>query len=67
MSSSQRLILATRNAHKIDELRAILTGAGLDVTLLGVQDFPEVPEVPARTGSSTAAAVPGRRRRASTV
>ena len=43
--SSQRLILATRNAHKIDELRAILTDAGLDVTLLGAQDFPEVPEV----------------------
>lgn len=45
MSSSQRLILATRNAHKIDELRAILTDAGLAVTLLGAQDFPQVPDV----------------------
>ncbi len=47
MSSEQRLILATRNAHKVTELRAILTeaglGAGLD--LVGADAYPDVPDV----------------------
>jgi XTP/dITP diphosphohydrolase len=41
----QRLVLATRNAHKVTELRAILSGAGLTVGLLGADAFPEVPDV----------------------
>lgn len=42
---TRRLILATRNADKVTELRAILTGAGLDVELVGADAFPEVPDV----------------------
>jgi XTP/dITP diphosphohydrolase len=42
---TRRLILATRNANKITELRAILTGAGLDVDLVGADAYPDVPDV----------------------
>lgn len=48
MSSStrpQRLILATRNAHKVAELRAILADAGLAVELVGADAYPEIPDV----------------------
>ena len=45
MSSTRRLVLATRNAHKVGELRAILGAAGLDVDLVGADAFPEVPDV----------------------
>ena len=48
------VVLATRNQHKVAELRRILEGSGLDVDLVGTQDFPELPEV-AETGSSFAA------------
>ena len=41
----QRLILATRNANKVTELRAILAGAGLDVELVGADAYPDVPDV----------------------
>ncbi|MCU4746678.1 MULTISPECIES: RdgB/HAM1 family non-canonical purine NTP pyrophosphatase [Streptomyces] len=40
-----RLVLATRNAHKVTELRAILTGAGLDVELIGADAYPDIPDV----------------------
>ncbi|MBV2354420.1 RdgB/HAM1 family non-canonical purine NTP pyrophosphatase [Streptomyces sp. J2-1] len=40
-----RLILATRNAGKITELRAILANAGLPHELVGADAFPEVPDV----------------------
>jgi XTP/dITP diphosphohydrolase len=40
-----RLILATRNQHKVTELRAILTDAGIDVELVGADAFPDVPDV----------------------
>ncbi|NEA51406.1 RdgB/HAM1 family non-canonical purine NTP pyrophosphatase [Streptomyces sp. SID10815] len=40
-----RLILATRNAGKITELRAILTDAGLPHELVGTDAYPEVPDV----------------------
>ncbi|WP_419995329.1 RdgB/HAM1 family non-canonical purine NTP pyrophosphatase [Streptomyces boninensis] len=43
---TQRLILATRNANKVTELDAILTGAGLDVELVGADAYPEIPDVP---------------------
>lgn len=40
-----RLVLATRNAHKVGELQAILSGAGLDVELVALPDgAPEVVE-----------------------
>ncbi|NLU66536.1 RdgB/HAM1 family non-canonical purine NTP pyrophosphatase [Streptomyces sp. HNM0574] len=44
-SSPQRLILATRNAHKVGELRAILAEADLGFELVGADAYPEVPEV----------------------
>ncbi|WP_046508441.1 RdgB/HAM1 family non-canonical purine NTP pyrophosphatase [Streptomyces odonnellii] len=40
-----RLILATRNAGKITELRAILAGAGLPHDLVGADAYPGVPDV----------------------
>ncbi|GHH76576.1 non-canonical purine NTP pyrophosphatase [Streptomyces sulfonofaciens] len=40
-----RLILATRNAAKVTELRAILADAGLSHELLGVDAFPELSDV----------------------
>ncbi|UGQ09606.1 RdgB/HAM1 family non-canonical purine NTP pyrophosphatase [Yinghuangia sp. ASG 101] len=49
-----RLVLATRNAHKVTELRRILHDAGTDVELLGTDAFPDVPDVP-ETGLTFAA------------
>jgi XTP/dITP diphosphohydrolase len=40
-----RLVLATRNAHKVGELQAILTGIGVSVSLVGMVAFPDVPDV----------------------
>jgi XTP/dITP diphosphohydrolase len=40
-----RLVLATRNAHKVGELQAILSSIGLDVALVGMDSFPDAPEV----------------------
>ncbi|WP_037605366.1 RdgB/HAM1 family non-canonical purine NTP pyrophosphatase [Streptacidiphilus rugosus] len=45
----RKLVLATRNAHKVGELRAILGAAGLEVDLVGADAFPEIPDV-AETG-----------------
>jgi XTP/dITP diphosphohydrolase len=44
-----RLVLATRNTHKIAELSRILAAAGARVTLVGLESFPDAPEV-AETG-----------------
>jgi XTP/dITP diphosphohydrolase len=38
-----KLIVATRNKHKLEEIQAILTG--LDVELHSALDFPEIPDV----------------------
>ena len=46
------VVLATRNQHKVHELRRIL--ANLDVELVGTDRFPDLPDV-AETGSSFAA------------
>jgi XTP/dITP diphosphohydrolase len=40
-----RLVLATRNPHKVEELRPILAAAGLPVELVGMEDYPDVPDV----------------------
>ncbi|WP_432495140.1 RdgB/HAM1 family non-canonical purine NTP pyrophosphatase [Kineococcus gypseus] len=45
----RRVVLATRNAHKVGELRAVLAPLLPDVQVLGVGDFADVPEV-AETG-----------------
>lgn len=39
------LVLATRNAHKVGELQAILRDAGLDLDLVGADSYPDVPDV----------------------
>jgi XTP/dITP diphosphohydrolase len=41
-----RLVLATRNAHKVLELSRILAAAGTGVSLVGLDSFPDAPEVP---------------------
>ncbi|HLS40215.1 MAG TPA: RdgB/HAM1 family non-canonical purine NTP pyrophosphatase [Ornithinicoccus sp.] len=43
----RRIVLATRNAHKVAELRAILADVlgRLDAELVGVEDYPQVGEV----------------------
>ena len=46
---SQRVVLASRNAHKVVEVRRILAEAGLDIDLVGLDAFPDAPEV-AETG-----------------
>ncbi|WP_326582476.1 RdgB/HAM1 family non-canonical purine NTP pyrophosphatase [Streptomyces sp. NBC_00481] len=40
-----RLILATRNAGKLTELKAILADAGLSHDLVGADAYPDVPDV----------------------
>ncbi|HEX4787623.1 MAG TPA: RdgB/HAM1 family non-canonical purine NTP pyrophosphatase [Actinospica sp.] len=40
-----RIVLATRNAHKVEELRAILAELGVAVDLVGVSEYPRVPDV----------------------
>ncbi|AWN27448.1 RdgB/HAM1 family non-canonical purine NTP pyrophosphatase [Streptomyces sp. NEAU-S7GS2] len=41
----RRLILATRNAGKVSELRAILDAADLGIELVGADAYPHVPDV----------------------
>lgn len=40
-----RLVLATRNAHKLGELHAILTSIGVHLSLVGLDAYPAVPDV----------------------
>jgi XTP/dITP diphosphohydrolase len=49
-----RLVLATRNPHKVVELRAILAAAGVRAELVGMEVFPDVPDT-AETGLTFAA------------
>ena len=51
---TQRVVLATRNQHKVAELRRILESADIDVDLVGTEEFPDLPDV-AETGSTFAA------------
>lgn len=47
-----RLLLATRNVHKLTELRRILAVEGLDgITVVGLTDVPDFPEAP-ETGAT---------------
>lgn len=50
--TERRIVLATRNAHKVIELRRILHAAGLEsVELIGLDAYPDLPEVP-ETGAT---------------
>jgi XTP/dITP diphosphohydrolase len=51
--SSRRVVLATRNAGKIAELSRILDAVGGDVEIVGLESFPDAPDVP-ETGSTFA-------------
>ena len=51
---SHRVVLATRNQHKVTELRRILASSSLDVDLVGTESFLDLPDV-AETGSTFAA------------
>src|SRR5579862_832162 len=48
-----RVILATRNAHKVAELNRILADAGFAGQLVGLDEFPDAPDVP-ETGATFA-------------
>ncbi|WP_431782367.1 RdgB/HAM1 family non-canonical purine NTP pyrophosphatase [Streptomyces chumphonensis] len=45
MTDTPRLILATRNVHKVTELRAILGAADLTADLTGADAYPDIPDV----------------------
>lgn len=47
MASFEKILIATRNAHKLEEIRAMLPG----VTLVGTDAYPEVPD-PEETGTT---------------
>ncbi|MBM3669766.1 MAG: RdgB/HAM1 family non-canonical purine NTP pyrophosphatase [Actinobacteria bacterium] len=49
-----KAVLATRNQHKVAELRRILASAHLELELVGTDEFPDLPDVP-ETGSTFAA------------
>ncbi len=51
---AERVVIASRNAHKIDEMRRILAEAGLDIELVGLAEYPDMPEVE-ETGATFAA------------
>ncbi len=53
MAVDPRVVLATRNAHKVAELSRILADAGFGGELVGLGEFPGAPEV-AETGSTFA-------------
>ena len=52
-TAGPRVVLATRNAHKVEELSRILAESSAKVTLVGLGEFPDAPEVP-ETGSTFA-------------
>jgi XTP/dITP diphosphohydrolase len=51
MTPSKMLVLATRNLGKIQEFERMLQQANLEVNVLGIRDFPEMPDVE-ETGST---------------
>jgi XTP/dITP diphosphohydrolase len=51
---SRKLVIASRNDHKIEEMRRILEHAGLDTELVGTAEFPDLPDVE-ETGATFAA------------
>ena len=45
MIQRKLVVLATRNIGKIEELKRILTAAEIEIDILGLKDFPEMPDV----------------------
>ncbi len=48
-----RLVLATHNAHKVGEMRALLASLAPDVVVVGMNAYPDLPE-PEETGTTFA-------------
>ncbi len=46
MPDEVRIVLATRNAHKVAELNRILAAAGFAGELVGLDAYPDAPDVP---------------------
>lgn len=40
-----KVVIASRNEHKIDEMRRILDAAGLNLELVGIKEFADLPDV----------------------
>ena len=53
MADQLRVVLATRNAHKVAELNRILADAGFGGVLVGLDEYPDAPDV-AETGRTFA-------------
>lgn len=51
---SQKIVIASRNEHKIEEMRRILEQAGFDWELVGTAEFPDLSDIE-ETGSTFAA------------
>jgi XTP/dITP diphosphohydrolase len=49
MTGGGQIVLATRNLHKVEEVRRIFADVGLDVALIGLDELDAAPEV-AETG-----------------
>lgn len=45
LENSRRLVLATRNLGKVEEFERMLHSASLDIHVLGLRDFPDMPDV----------------------
>ena len=44
-SSDKKVVLATRNLGKVEEFERMLNDANLNIQVLGLRDFPEMPDV----------------------
>jgi XTP/dITP diphosphohydrolase len=51
--SGKKIVLATRNTGKVVEFERMLQSAALDIAVLGLRDFPDMPDVE-ETGSTFA-------------
>jgi XTP/dITP diphosphohydrolase len=51
--TSKKVVLATRNLGKVEEFERMLQSAALDIRVLGLRDFPDMPDVE-ETGSTFA-------------
>ncbi|WP_040726495.1 RdgB/HAM1 family non-canonical purine NTP pyrophosphatase [Nocardiopsis chromatogenes] len=45
MSGRVKLVLATRNAKKVPEMQAVLAAAGVEADVVGLDAYPQAPEV----------------------
>ena len=53
MSEITKIVLATRNLGKVEEFERMLEAASLEIQVLGLRDFPDMPDVE-ETGSTFA-------------